>query len=163
MLITFRCPHCQTELSFDNLSVDQSPCPKCGQEIFLHITERMRTENVVDQCAICQLDKLYVQKDFNRTLGVCLLIAAALISYILWLKDWVYSAFLVLGAAVAADYLLFKIWPELTLCYRCHAQYRAVNPNPENKECELGLVEKYDPLDKRAEAENPAAEWESRC
>lgn len=161
MVITFRCPHCKAELSFDDLSVDESACPKCNKAIPLHLTRRMRQENVVDQCAICELDKLYVQKDFNRTLGVTIFTVAAIASFVLWVKDWVYSAFIVLGLATAADFILYRIWPEVTICYRCHAQYRAVNTNPENKECDLGLVEKYDPLDKNADAENPAAEWKS--
>jgi hypothetical protein len=161
MVITFRCPHCKAELSFDDLSVDQSPCPKCGKAVELHLTTRMRSENIVDQCAICELDKLYVQTDFNRTLGVTLFTVAAIASFILWIKDWVYSAFLVLGTATAADFILYRIWPKVTICYRCHAQYRATHPNPANKECDLGLIEKYDPLDGRAGAENPAAEWKS--
>ena len=161
MIITFRCPHCAAELSFDDLSVNESPCPKCGKAIPLHLTRRMRKENVVDQCAICGLDKLYVQTDFNRTLGVSILAVAAVLSMILFLMDWVYSAFLVFAAVAALDGILFKIWPKVTICYRCHAQYRAVNPNPENKECELGLIEKYDPLDKASGVENPAAEWKS--
>ncbi|MBV9464221.1 MAG: hypothetical protein JO317_08345 [Verrucomicrobiae bacterium] len=163
MVITFRCPNedCRAELSFEDLSADRSPCPKCGREIQLHLTERMRHENVVDRCAICELDKLYVQKDFNRALGVSILGGAAALSFALWVKDWVYTAFLVIGAAAALDFILFRIWPEVTICYRCHAQYRASSPNPENKACDLGLVEKYDPLDKRAGAANPAAEWKS--
>ena len=161
MVITFRCPHCKTELSFDDLSVDESPCPKCGRTIPLHLTRRMRQENVVDQCALCRLDKLYVQKDFNRTLGISILAVAAILSMILFLTDWVYSAFLVFAAIAALDGVLFKIWPDVTICYRCHAQYRGVNPNPENKGCDLGLVEKYDPLDKNTGTENPAADWKS--
>ena len=161
MVITFRCPHCKAALSFDDLSVDESPCPKCAKIVPLHLSQRMRNENLVDQCAICRLDKLYVQKDFNRTLGVTIFTAAAILSFILWVKDWVYSAFIVLGAATAADFILYRIWPEVTICYRCHAQYREVTPNPENKQCDLGLIEKYDPLDKAAQAENPAAEWKS--
>jgi hypothetical protein len=33
---------------------------------------------------------------------------------------------------------------------------------PDNQPFELGLAEKYDPLDKRVNAENPAAEWKGR-
>ena len=161
MVITFRCPHCKAELSFDDLSADESPCPQCGKSIPLQLSPRMRQDNVVDQCAICGLDKLYVQKDFNRTLGVGLFVASAIISFVLWVKSWVFSAFAVLGLAALADFVLYKIWPVVTICYRCHAQYRDVAPNPANQECDLGLVEKYDPLDKSAAAENPAAQWKS--
>jgi len=158
-MISFRCPHCSAELSFNDLSREESPCPKCGTSIPLRVTERMRKENIVDQCVICGLEKLYVQKDFNRTLGASIFIAAAVISLILYGKQMVVSSFLVLGAAAAADYLLYMMLGEVTICYRCHSQYRQVSPNPHNEAFELGLAEKYDPLDKRKDAENPAAEW----
>jgi hypothetical protein len=80
----------------------------------------------------------------------------------MFLADWVYTSFLVLAAAAALDWTLYRVWSDVTICYRCHAQYRGVSLNPANKECDLGLVEKYDPLDKSAQAENPAAEWKVR-
>lgn len=119
----------------------------------------MKKDNLVDKCAICELDKLYTQKDFNRTLGACLFVGFAVLSLVLYGYNYVVSAFLVLGLAFAIDYILLKILPEVTICYRCHSQYRKVSPNAANEEFELGLAEKYDPLDKRVNAENPAAEW----
>jgi uncharacterized protein (DUF983 family) len=162
MVISFRCPHCSSELSFDDLSQKESPCPRCGKVIPLSITERMRSDGVVDQCVICGLERLYTQKDFNRTLGASIFVGAAIVSLILYGYNHVVAAFLVLGAAAAVDYLLYKALAEVTICYRCHTQYRGVKPNPENGEFELGLAEKYDPKDKRTGAENPAAEWQGR-
>jgi hypothetical protein len=159
MLIAFRCPHCSSELNFDDLSLNESPCPRCEKPIQLKITEKMRKENLVDQCAICGLDKLYTQKDFNRTWGAAIFIGAAIISLILYGKSYVITSFMVLLGAAAADYLLYKALSEVTICYRCHSQYRQVGANTENGEFELGLAEKYDPKDKREGAENPAADW----
>ena len=122
----------------------------------------MRKENTVDQCMICGLEKLYTQKDFNRTVGAAIFTAAAIVSLVLYGYNHVVSAFLVLGGAAAADYLLYLALPEVTICYRCHSQYRSVSPNPTNSEFELGLAEKYDPKDKQHGAENPAAEWKQR-
>lgn len=159
MIISFRCPHCSTELSFEDLSQKESPCPKCGAAIPLGISDRMRRENIADRCAICGLEKLYTQKDFNRALGASIFAAAALASLVLYGYHHVVAAFLVLGAAAAADYLLYLALPEVTICYRCHAQYRKTSPNVEIKAFDLGLAEKYDPKDKRRDAENPAANW----
>lgn len=162
MIISFRCPHCSTELSFDDLSQNESPCPSCGKVVPLRISERMRKDNVVDGCVICGLEKLYTQKDFNRTIGAMIFGGAAIVSLILYGKIHVIGAFLVLGGAAAADYLLYLALPEVTICYRCHSQYRGVSKNPANSEFELALAEKYDPKDKREGAENPAAEWKER-
>lgn len=160
MTISFRCPNCSTELSFEDLAHKESPCPQCNKIIHLSLTEPMRQKNIVDRCAICGLEKLYTQKDFNRTLGVSIFVGAAIASLILYGYNQVIAAFLVLGGAAAADYLLYLALPEVTICYRCHSQYRNVVPNSANEAFELGLAEKFDPKDKRPAAENPAAEWQ---
>jgi len=162
MIIFFRCPHCSMELSFDDLSQTESPCPQCGTSIKLTITQQMRGGNIVDKCAICGLEKLYIQKDFNRTLGASIFVGAAIVSLILYGYNHVVASFLVLGGAAAADYLLYLALPEVTICYRCHSQYRGFSANPVNTVFELGLAEKYDPKDKGKNAENPAAEWQER-
>lgn len=114
----------------------------------------------MDHCAICGLEKLYIQKDFNRTLGVSILIGASVMSLILYGYNYVISAFLIFGAAAVIDYILYRMLPNVTICYRCHSQYREVNLNPANEAFELGLAEKYNPKNKDPNAENPAAEWQ---
>lgn len=122
----------------------------------------MRRDNVVDRCVACDCQKVYVQKDFNRTLGVTIFVAGAIVSLILYGFNLIWQSMVVLLGCAAADGLLFKILPDVTICYKCHAQYRQFAANPDNQEFELGLAEKYDPLDKKAGAENPAAEWKGR-
>jgi hypothetical protein len=165
VVISFRCPHCRAQLEFDDLSHDQSPCPLCGETIGLRITAPMRQRNTVDRCAVCDCHKVYVQKDFNRTLGVAIFVAGAVISLVLYGFNRVWQAFAVLLGCAAADAVLYKVLPEVTICYRCHAQYRQFTPDPANRAFELGLAEKFDPLDpaqRDATAENPAAGWKGR-
>jgi hypothetical protein len=160
--ISFRCPHCQRELAVDDLTRTESSCPLCGGTVTLHITDPMRRDNVVDRCAVCDCHRVYVQKDFNRTLGVTLFAAGCVLFLLCAWKNRLVEGTLVWGAFVAADALLYKFLPDVTICYRCHTQYRQVAHNPDNHPFELGLAEKYDPLDKHAAAENPAAEWKGR-
>ena len=122
----------------------------------------MRDHNRVDRCAVCDCETVYVQKDFNRTLGLSIFIGGAIISLVLYGFEQVWLAFAVLLGCAAADGLLYKVLPHVTICYKCHAQYREFKGNPDNQAFELGLAEKYDPLDKRPQAENPAAEWQGR-
>jgi hypothetical protein len=159
--VSFLCPHCRQELHFEELSKDESPCPVCAKLIRLHITERMRRDNQVDRCAICDC-KVYVQKDFNRTLGVSIFAAGALLFLLCAWKNRLVEGTLVWAVFVVADGLLYKFLPNVTICYKCYAQYRDCAANPDNQAFELGLAEKYDPLDKRTNAENPAAEWKGR-
>ena len=162
MKISFLCPHCHGELEFDDLTQNDSPCPLCCTTIHLRISERMRRENVVDHCVACDCHKVYVQKDFNRTLGVTIFAAGAIVSLILYGKNLIWQAMAVLLGCAAVDALLYKFLTEVTICYKCHAQYREFTPNPDNQEFQLGLAEKFDPLDKRTGADNPAAEWKGR-
>lgn len=122
----------------------------------------MRRDNVVDRCAACDCHKVYVQKDFNRTLGVTIFAAGAITSLILYGKNLVWQAMAVLLGCATVDALLYRLLPDVTICYKCHAQYRQFAPNPDGQPFELGLAEKFDPLDKRPLAENPAAEWRGR-
>jgi uncharacterized CHY-type Zn-finger protein len=149
-------------LEFDDLTQKESPCPRCEQWVQLHITERMRRDNVVDRCVLCEGSKVYVQKDFNRALGVTIFGAGCLLFLILAGMNRLIEGTLVWAVFAAADALLYKFLPDVTICYKCHAQYRQFTPNPNNHPFELGLAEKYDPLDKRTGAENPAAEWKGR-
>ncbi len=48
-----------------------------------------------------------------------------------------------MAAFAVADALLFKFLPDVTICYKCYAQYRQVTPNPDNQPFELGLAEKW--------------------
>lgn len=162
MKISFACPQCRRELQFDDLSQDASPCPRCGQLIGLRITERMRRENVVERCVMCDCPQVYVQKDFNRALGVSIFCAGAVLFLVCAWFNRLVEGTLVWAAFVVADGLLYKFLPDVTICYKCHTQYREFTSNPSNQAFELGLAEKYDPLDKKPAAENPAAEWKGR-
>jgi hypothetical protein len=160
--ISFRCPHCRQELHFEDLSQNEAPCPLCAQPIPLRISERMRRDNQVDHCAICDCHKVYIQKDFNRTLGVSIFAAGAVAFLLCAWKNRLIEGTLVWAAFAIADAVLYERLPDVTICYKCQTQYRSVTPNPDNQAFELGLAEKFDPLDKRSGAENPAAEWKGR-
>jgi hypothetical protein len=159
--ISFRCPHCKIELNFDDLSQDFSPCPSCGETITLHISPEMREQNIVNHCAICNCPKVYVQKDFNRALGIGILVVGCGIAVWFLAYDRLWEALAVLIGFSAVDALLYKFWSDATICYRCHAVYRDFARNPKAEGFELGFAEKFDPVDKEAK-ENPAADWKQR-
>ncbi len=122
----------------------------------------MRRDNVIEHCAVCDCPTLYVQKDFNRTIGMAIFVTGAVVSLVLYGFDRVWQAMAVLLGCAVVDALLYKWLPEVTICYKCHSQYRQVNPNPAIAPFALGLAEKFDPLNKQADAENPAADWQGR-
>jgi hypothetical protein len=162
MEISFRCPHCKHEIRTRDLSHETFSCANCDARIQLRIGESIRARGVVEHCAVCDCNKVYIQKDFNRTLGVAILAVGAMASLILYGFNRVGEAFAVIGLFAAADFLLYRLLPNVVICYKCHAQYRGVGAPDVHEPFALGLAEKFDPLDKRADAENPATEWKER-
>ncbi len=48
------------------------------------------------------------------------------------------------------------------LCPHCKHELEFEDLSQDESPCPLRITEKYDPLDKRAHAENPAVEWKGR-
>lgn len=105
------CPDCQTWQSILWNESEKVNCPSCGTPWLQNLTE-----GFVDQCAMCGAAHLYRQKDFNRKLGVGLVIVGVLLAY------WTYG--ISLGVVTLIDWFLFRRVGEVGCCYRCLAQYR---------------------------------------
>jgi hypothetical protein len=57
-------------------------------------------KNMVDRCAMCDCNTVYVQKDFNRTLGVSIFVAGALLFLLCAWKNRLVEGTLVWAAFV---------------------------------------------------------------
>ncbi len=114
--VTWRCARCGhvTERTWD----DATRCAQCNAEIDPP-PPSARTAPM-DRCPVCRIGELYVQKDFNVRLGIAIVVLAAVLAY------WTWGISLVL--AVALDWVLYRIWPEVVICYYCQAHYRGL-PN----------------------------------
>jgi hypothetical protein len=160
--ITLRCPHCRQAVDLDSTGSDSRPCPACGKTLTLHLTESMRRDNAVDRCAVCDCPQVYVQKDFNRRLGVSIFLAGAVASLVLYGFHRVLEAAAILLGCALVDALLYRVLPDVAICYHCHSQYRGYVPHARNQPFALGLAEKYDPKDPAPSADNPATAWHER-
>jgi uncharacterized protein (DUF983 family) len=148
--IRLLCPSCK-ELqrigiqSFTGSSME-IPCESCGTDIELEFSPKILKGSTVDRCALCGDDEFYVQKDFNRKLGVAIVGAGALIMLILIAQDvspW--FAYLPLVFAAIADRLLYRFLPNVQVCYNCDAVYRnfPLEETPESNEFDLAVHDSY--------------------
>lgn len=80
------------------------------------LTERMKNERVLEICAICGSSDLYRMKDFNRKLGLFILVLGIALSF------FTYGVSLLLVTII--DWWLYKKVGELAVCYKCQALYR---------------------------------------
>jgi len=106
-------------------------------------------EGVVRKCIACGHDTLYIQKDFNRTLGLAIVVAGSLGSLFFFSRGEPLYAILALVAMAVIDLVIYSVVGEVTVCYACHTIYRGFNKNPEHETFDLKNLEKYGGRDPR--------------
>jgi hypothetical protein len=97
----------------------------------------------VDVCACCGHSDLYVQKDFNRTLGLAIVILGCLGSLVFFGLGRPLPAFGALVAMAGIDGLIYLLVGDVAVCYSCHAIYRGFRRNPAHRPFDLELLERY--------------------
>ncbi len=143
MRVTWYCPDCLRGNGFGIPGApDVAACAGCGKRAGVSVSEAMRERNVVDRCAMCGCGHLYLEKDFNGYVGFAVILAAIVVSGLLWSRH-VYLSVGVLGLAALVDLVFHRLCKERTVCYRCVARYRATAPNPEHGRYELGIAGRY--------------------
>lgn len=118
--VNFACGMCGNGLVLP-LDASTAPidCPRCGTRAALAFPDGPGERR---RCAACGSDALFVQRDFNRLLGLLIVGVAALFA--------VKTRFVSLLAAAAIDLALYRLLPRITICYACDAVHRGVPVNP---------------------------------
>ncbi len=159
-IIHFKCPGCEAEIRFDVATAAaggplprlQKRCPSCGADVTVHPDHTLLGQLKVRRCAVCGHENFYIQKDFNRNLGLLIVGAGILVSvYFLGQREPLY-AMAVLGLSALSDLLLYYCVGDVTVCYSCHAIYRGFARNPEHEAFDLKKLEKYGGRDSRFRA-----------
>jgi DNA-directed RNA polymerase subunit RPC12/RpoP len=129
MRIIARCPKCDARLP---VSAAEAPsairCGKCGREIPLAISEALRTDQSVDACPLCAGRDFYIRKDFDPKIGLTVVIIGALVSAVFYWFDRDLIAYSILAAAALIDLVVYGRLKDLTVCYRCHSEFRGSYP-----------------------------------
>lgn len=84
----------------------------------------MAANREIDSCPVCEGRDFFIHKDLNRNLGVTVVVIVALISmtFLYFEQDWL--AYAVLFAFAFADLLIYQMLTFVTVCYRCHTEFR---------------------------------------
>lgn len=129
MQFVARCPKCDAGLP---VSAAEAPaaitCGGCGRDIPLQVSESLRNDAAVDCCAVCAGGDFYIRKDFDPTLGLTVVIVGALISAVFYWFGRDFIAYAVLGGAALIDLVVYGRLKDLTVCYRCHTEFRGAYP-----------------------------------
>jgi len=125
MQILVKCPQCDAGLSVDAAEAPAAiKCGRCGRDIALSFTDALRADRAVDRCPVCDGGEFYSRKDFDPTLGLAVVIAGALVSGVFYWFGKDFIAYGILGGAALVDLLVYGRLRGLTICYRCHSEFR---------------------------------------
>ncbi len=146
MQIRYHCPQdgCVALIEYEPLEQcgDTMTCPRCGKPNRIRVTDAMRERNMVDRCAICGCEELFIRKDFPQRLGLLIVIVFGLAA-IYYFRIDVRIAWSILAGAVLLDLAIYAFVGRVTTCYACRAEYRKVTPNPRHEGFDLATSEKY--------------------
>jgi hypothetical protein len=133
MEIEFRCMDCRTVNQQEDVE-SAIVCRSCGKS-YGESFDKTEDDSRVPFCVICRCRDLYIQKDFNRKLGLAIVVVGAVLAPFTKLISLFVCAFI--------DLILYLALPVITVCYKCHAIYRGFAKNPNHEGFNLGINDRY--------------------
>jgi len=94
----------------------------------LSVSDAIRDDRAVDRCPVCGGADFYERKDFDPKMGLTVVVIGAAISAVFYWLGRDFIAYSVLGAAALIDLIVFRHLAEVTVCYRCHTEFRGAYP-----------------------------------
>ena len=129
MVVTAKCPGCGAALPCHAADPPHAiRCGRCGREVVLAVSDALRADVAVDRCPVCEGGEFYLRKDFDPRVGLAFVVTGAVISGIFYFFDLDLIAYGVLATAVLLDLIIYGQLKDVTVCYRCHAEFRGKYP-----------------------------------
>ena len=129
MQIVAKCPKCDAGLP---VAAAEAPaaikCGRCGRELTLAFSDAVRADRAVDRCPVCAGTDFYRRKDFDPQVGLAFVIAGAIVSAVFYWFGRDFIAYGILGAAALIDLIVYGRLRDVTVCYRCHTEFRGAYP-----------------------------------
>lgn len=111
--IATRCKSCDATFLQPFHAGASLACPDCGTAA----AERLpAVEAIFSHCVLCGYEAFYRQRDFNKVIGLGVIVVAALC------VPWTHG--LSMPVAALLDAWLYRRTPELARCYGCRAEFR---------------------------------------
>jgi hypothetical protein len=125
MKIVAKCPKCDAGLPIEASDApDAITCGRCATVMPLTWSSDVRTDQTVDRCPVCSGEDFYLRKDFDPKVGLTVVIIGALISGVFYWFELDLIAYSILGGAALIDLIVYGRLKDLTVCYRCHSEFR---------------------------------------
>ena len=125
MHLTLQCPNCSSGLPIVAAEAPvEVECGGCGWAIPLTVSEQVHADLQVDVCPVCNGQDFYIRKDFDPKVGLTIVIIGAVISAGFYWFGLDLIAYGILASAVLIDLLVYRRLGDLSVCYRCHTEFR---------------------------------------
>ena len=125
MQIIAKCPQCDASLPVAAAdAASEIACGRCGRRIPLEVSDAMRRDAAVDVCPVCSGADFYIRKDFDPKVGLTVVIVGAAISAGFYWFGMDLVAYGILAGAALIDLIVYGRLGDLTVCYRCHTEFR---------------------------------------
>ena len=129
MNIIAKCPKCDAGLPVSGADAAALiKCGGCGREVTLALTDAVRADAGVDRCPVCSGGDFYIRKDFDPKIGLTVVVIGALISGVFYWFERDLIAYGILGGAALIDLFVYGRLKDVTVCYRCHSEFRGSYP-----------------------------------
>lgn len=125
-------------------AAEAGKCDHCGHENVADPSAALLGGGPIDRCPQCRNHHLYRRKDFPQQLGCAAVVATITLSSVAYALWHFPAALAVLVLASFADLALYHRLGEVTVCYRCHAELRGFEPNPEHGPFDMHRAEEYE-------------------
>lgn len=123
-------------------SVVKAPNGK-GAPVFLHWDQAIDDEQYLRRCPVCRCRELFSRKSFPQVTGFWIVVLAAAVASVLFGFREVVWAFVVFGAVVLIDAVIYLFARRCLVCYRCRSEFRDVAIRQGHPSWDLAVGEKY--------------------
>ena len=125
MEVTVRCHECGSALPVTpSPGPVQIECGRCRESFILKFSDAVLDDRLVECCPVCRGGDFYLRKDFDPKVGVTIVVLGALISAGFYYFGLDLVAYGILAGATLVDLAIYRRLSDLTVCYRCFAEFR---------------------------------------
>jgi hypothetical protein len=134
------CPSCEQTANLASPLPAEWQCPSCDHLLKL---PHPAPEEPLRACAVCGDRELYRKKDFPHGLGLTILTVACVASFVTYALYEPWLTWAILIGSAAFDGLLYLLVGDVSVCYRCGAEYRGLADHKAHAPFELVVAERY--------------------
>ena len=138
-----RCPRCAAAITAVLGQGEPPSCQNCGHRLAAP-DPALALGGSVQMCCVCGGGRFYRRRDLPRGVGLAIVASSALVFLILLGVGVPFGlALLILLGTAALDAWLYRLLKEVTVCYRCAAEYRGNQLDPSHQAFDIHMAEEY--------------------